>query len=406
MKQSTLIRNCYDLLQGVLADAFKLQTHLFTPPYENLNKIDQGIRAAVWTNYQDDSTAASLGGRSDRHRLLIIKSNLNFYNILVLFAADTSPIFFSLGPFRDEDLSPNYFTQILKDANIAPADIRDMKYVYERMPFVQVDTVLNVTKHILGSFFPEFKEITPEIMQFAEHNRTIHINRDLLDNYSIEYAEQYRELLLVFLKHLSSGDSDVLKKDLQRLLDTIRMPSQQGMRDYKAILQSINDFCHMTLLHTSVHPLYTIRLFESLRLKIENTASLAKLEQLPHEICRKYSLLVKNYANMTGSRLTKDVIAYVQLHLDEDLSLHRLAEHFNRNASVLSNTFSKETGQTLTKFIHHTRVQEAIRLFNTTSLSVSEVALSVGYPDFSYFSKIFSRHVGCSPREYQKQTLS
>ena len=128
---------------------------------------------------------------------------------------------------------------------------------------------------------------------------------------------------------------------------------------------------------------------------------MTKLEQMTNEICHKYCLLVKNYANPDSSRLTKDVITYIQLHLDEELSLSHLATHFKKNASVLSNTFSKETGQTLTKFIHQTRIQEAIRLFNTTNLSVSEVALTVGYPDFSYFSKVFSKTVGCSPREYR-----
>ena len=162
----------------------------------------------------------------------------------------------------------------------------------------------------------------------------------------------------------------------------------------------------MALLHTDIHPLHVIKLAGSVRMKIENMTSLTKLAQTANEICHKYCLLVKNYANPDSSRLTKDVIAYIQLHLDEELSLRHLAAHFQKNASVLSNTFSKETGQTLTKFIHQTRIQEAIRLFNTTDLSVSEVAMSVGYLDFSYFSKVFSKNVGCSPREYKSAGIN
>ena len=87
------------------------------------------------------------------------------------------------------------------------------------------------------------------------------------------------------------------------------------------------------------------------------------------------------------------------LVIDAD-GLNILAEHFGKNASVLSNTFSKETGQSLTRFIQQSRMTEAIKLFNTTDMSVSEVALMVGYQDFSYFSKLFSKYVGCSPKEY------
>lgn len=96
-------------------------------------------------------------------------------------------------------------------------------------------------------------------------------------------------------------------------------------------------------------------------------------------------------------------MTHIHMHLDEELSLTQLAAVFDKNASVLSGTFSKETGQSLTKYIQQTRIQEAIRLFNTTHMTVSEVAMAVGYQDFSYFSKLFSKIVGCSPKEYMSK---
>ena len=159
----------------------------------------------------------------------------------------------------------------------------------------------------------------------------------------------------------------------------------------------------MELLTTTIHPYHVIKQMVSTRTKIESLTSMAKLEQMPNEICHKYCLLVKNYANPDYSRLTKDVIDYIQLHLEEELSLNFLAEQFGKNASALSHSFSKETGISLTKFIHQARVHEAIRLFNTTDFSVSDVAIMVGYQDFSYFSKVFSGQTGMSPREYRKR---
>ena len=122
---------------------------------------------------------------------------------------------------------------------------------------------------------------------------------------------------------------------------------------------------------------------------------------MAYDICRKYCLIVHNFANSEYSKMTRDVINYIDLHLEEELTLKNIADIFGRNPSVLSNLFSKEVGVSLTKYIQKTRVQEAVRLFNTTALSVSEVAVVVGYQDFSYFSKIFSREIGCSPREYK-----
>ena len=400
-QHKSTILNCYELLKNVLLDAFKVPTVLFTPPYKDITKIDQGMRAAVWTNYNDQNTKIHFSDSSKQYRMFIVKSNLGFYNILAIFGSGTKPDFISVGPFRDEELSPGYFTHILKESHIAPADIQEMKYIYERMPLVQPDTVVNVMKHIIGSFVEAFKEIIPDMLQYSEQNRAVDVNRDILDHYSIEYAEDYQRSLFKFLAFLKYGDTINAKKTLNDFLHKTVLTGNKSMRDHKIVLQTINNYCHMELLHTDIHPLHVIKLAVSIRMKIENMTSMTKLEQMASEICHKYCLLIKNYANPDNSRLTKDVVAYIQLHLDEELSLRHLAAHFKKNASVLSNTFSKETGQTLTKFIHQTRIQEAIRLFNTTDLSVSEVAMTVGYPDFSYFSKVFSRNVGCSPREYK-----
>ena len=406
MEQSQSVAfNCYELLKSVLLDAFKVSAILFTPPYKDITKIDQGMRAAVWTNYNDGNTKIRFADSLEQYRMLIVKSNLGFYNVLAVFGCGTNPDFISVGPFRDEELSPNYFTQILKEAHIAPAEMQEMKLIYERMPLVQLDAIVSVTKHIIGNFVPQFQEITPELLQYSEQNRAVDVDKEALNHYSMEYAEQYQELLFAFLGFLKSGDTASAKKALHVFLDKTKLIRRKSMRDYKLILQTVNDYCHMALLHTSIHPMYVIKLAESLRIKIENIASMGKMEQMTGEICHKYCLLIKNYANPNSSKLTKDVIAYIQLHLDEELSLSRLASHFKKNPSVLSKNFNKEVGQTLTQFIHQTRMQEAVRLFNTTNLTVSEVAVMVGYPDFSYFSKVFSKNVGCSPREYRQQNF-
>lgn len=400
------MKDCYELLRNVLLDAFNVSTIYFTPPYKDISKIDQGIRAAVWTDYNDDNTKIRFADISRENRLLIIRSNLGFYNVMVFWDDDKSADFISIGPFRDDELSPNYFAQILKDAHITPDTIQRMKYVYESMPFAQVDTIANVTKHVVGAYIPEFKELTPELIEYAEQQRPVEVHTDVIEQNFMNFSEQYYEMLSAFLKYLKRGDNVRAKKALQLFLHESKLTTKRTMKNYKSLLTSLNDYCHMALLQTSIHPSHVLKQAAIIGMRIENTTSLAKLEQMPNDICHKYCLLVKNYANPEYSKLTKDVIAYIQVHMDEELSLNQLAAYFNKNASALSNVFSKETGQPLTKFIQQTRVQEAIRLFNTTNMSISEVALAVGYQDFSYFSKIFSKTTGISPRAYRQKALT
>ncbi|MBR2407426.1 MAG: helix-turn-helix transcriptional regulator [Lachnospiraceae bacterium] len=391
------------LLQNVLHSAFQIPTILFTPPYTDIKKIDLGLRAMVWTNYSDEQQTLSFGDSSASYRLLIIKSNLGFYNILALLESKEQPDFLAIGPFRDEELSANYFTQILKDSRISPTEMQSLKHIYEQMPYAHPDSVTAVVRHVLSVYYPEFHDIVPELLQYSEQKRDIDINTELLDAYTIEHAEEYRNSLFDFLKEIKTGDNPRAKQALHIFLQNAKVVHDNSMREYRWMLHSLNNYCHTELLTTDIHPYHIIKQMISTRTKIDSLTSMAKLEQMPGEICHKYCLLVKNYANTSYSRLTKDVIDYIRLHLEEELSLNYLAEHFNKNASALSHSFRKETGISLTKYIQQTRISEAIRLFNTTDFSVSDVAVMVGYQDFSYFSKVFSDHVGMSPREYKKK---
>ena len=401
MDHTTTAKTCFPLLQSVLQDAFHISANFFTPPYEDFNKIDRGIRAAIWTDFQEKNAAEFFPKNQAPYRILIIQSNLGFYNILATFADESLQEFISIGPFRDNELSVGYFTSILKDSHITPAEIQKLRHLYESMPFAQVDAVVNLTKHILEAFEPAFQNITPELMQFTDEKRAVSVNNELLDAYSIEYSEQYRDTFTAFLKHIAEGSYTDAKESLQSLVKLTQFGNHKNMKEAKAFLHTLNESCHAILLQTSIHPLHILKQSASLRIRIEEEVSFKKLEQLPGEICRKYHLLVKNYTNPECSRLVKDVISYIQLHLEEELSLNLLAEHFDKNPSVLSNAFSKDMGLSLTTYIQQTRIQAAVRLFNTTDMTVSEVATAVGYQDFSYFSKLFSKHIGCSPRAYR-----
>lgn len=403
MNQKDKLNLSYELLQNVLQSAFQIPTILFTPPYADIKKIDLGLRAMVWTDYENEQQNLSFGDGSAGYRLIIVKSNLGFYNILALLESSEQPDFLAIGPFRDEELSANYFTQILHDSHISPTEIQSLKHIYEQMPYAHPDAVTAVVKHVLSVYYPEFESIVPELMQYAEQKRDIDINKELLEAYTVEHAKEYRDSLFDFLALLKTGDSPKAQNALHLFLENARFVHDNSMREYRLLLHSLNNYCHLELLTTDIHPYHIIKQMISTRTKIDSLTTMAKLEQMPGEICHKYCLLVKNYSNTGYSRLTKDVINYIQLHLEEELSLNYLADQFGKNASALSHSFSKETGINLTKFIQQARMQEAIRLFNTTDFSISDVAVMVGYQDFSYFSKIFSAQTGMSPREYKKR---
>jgi YesN/AraC family two-component response regulator len=72
------------------------------------------------------------------------------------------------------------------------------------------------------------------------------------------------------------------------------------------------------------------------------------------------------------------------------------------NASSLSAKFKKETGCTLTDYINQRRVNASLILLVTTKLPVGEVAEKVGYINRNYYSRIFKKIEGMTPKEYRE----
>lgn len=225
----------------------------------------------------------------------------------------------------------------------------------------------------------------------------------LLNEFTTEQAESYKHQLLQFQEYLQKANSQMAHKTLIHLTDYPQKAIFPTLENYQKYLSRINLICHVTIINTNVHPTLLCKLYFSLEKKISALTTLDAASNLAHDICHKYCLLVKNYSFTNYSKDIRYVVNYINLHLDEELSLTKLAELTNRNPSALSTAFSKEVGMSITHYIHRSRIDTALFYFNTTKMSVSEVSLAVGIQDFAYFSKLFRKQIGCSPREYIKQ---
>lgn len=401
MKKDTQnVQTCFHLLQKVLLEAFQTEVLYFTPPYNDFSEIDHGIPNIMWPDFIHKNEAIKPSKDSPERRFFIVRSNLGFYNIIVFLNFEEEPDFYSIGPFRCEDFPTDFFSNLIKDLNLSSSDMNSLENYYKSFPFVSLISIVNVTKQIVATFFSEFEEISPIFIKFEEEDHSYQVNTQALIDYSADYAEMYKDVLFCFFDALQKGNVELAHDAMTKLLQNLKVLSSQNLDECRKSLSFLNVCCHLALLSTNVHPSYVLKLYNSLREKIETLSSRNGIMSTTNDICHKYCLLVKNYAFPEYSKTIRAVINYINLHIDEELTLALLAERFHKNATSLSSSFTKEVGMNITNYVHQTRINEAIRYFNTTKMSISEVALAVGFQDFAYFSRLFHKQVGCSPREY------
>jgi two-component system response regulator YesN len=93
--------------------------------------------------------------------------------------------------------------------------------------------------------------------------------------------------------------------------------------------------------------------------------------------------------------------AFISSNIDQDLSRETIAGQIYLNPDHLSRLFKKETGYSISEYVLQERISLAQELLTQTNISISEIALSVGYSNFSHFTKIFKKHAGLGPMEYR-----
>lgn len=97
------------------------------------------------------------------------------------------------------------------------------------------------------------------------------------------------------------------------------------------------------------------------------------------------------------SRAVEDVIAFVDRHLDQPMTVPQLANHVGLSQRSLAKQFQQEQGVTLTRYILARRIEHAQLLLATTDAPVKRIAAQVGLPDPHHFNKQFRQLTGQSP---------
>ena len=105
---------------------------------------------------------------------------------------------------------------------------------------------------------------------------------------------------------------------------------------------------------------------------------------------------------------TTDKFADIKKYVDDnfyipELNIKKIAKAFNYNEKYLSSAFKKRFKIGVSNYLNLVRINHACALFDGGYTGVTDVSYLCGYNDSLYFSKVFKKHTGTSPREYIKR---
>jgi len=97
------------------------------------------------------------------------------------------------------------------------------------------------------------------------------------------------------------------------------------------------------------------------------------------------------------------VVAYLNEHISQEIGHEAIAAKYRIHPGYLSRLFKQEMGETLSEYLLRIKTEKAALLLKEGRYRVSEIAAMVGYNTSSYFSIMFKKNTGYSPREYSQK---
>ena len=109
----------------------------------------------------------------------------------------------------------------------------------------------------------------------------------------------------------------------------------------------------------------------------------------------------KSTASSSIVQQVEQIHRYIERSYHENITLTALAEQYHMDASYLSRIFSQKYGETIIAFLTRIRMEKAAELMKDQDKKLETISFLVGYDDYNYFSRVFRKKMGCSPREYR-----
>ena len=136
---------------------------------------------------------------------------------------------------------------------------------------------------------------------------------------------------------------------------------------------------------------------------IETLTNKFYLYEIISYFSEQFEMIMNAIGNSSSESVLDDIIYYISHNYQSSLKLETIATLFGYNSSYLGKLFKDKIGQNFNSYLDTVRIENAIKLLNTTSLKVYEISAKVGYKNVDYFQQKFKKYVGMTPTDYRQK---
>ena len=336
------------------------------------------------------------------------KKQLNLYASSLQMAKELTPKYipchvlsldtkhFAIIFFLDKDKSSEYKSTIYN----AIKQVSTMLYNYYSVTTLTSVGSVAATPMQISSSFQDAKQIFSLVKQ---HN-------PILFSEDTSYDESIKNIfnMSLFKEDIRKAYAEFDEKALYDIFTSIMDLFDNRQAHYLQALDAAGNILYLSLSLLNNGEQIVSEIFTNRNNGYRSLYELTNVEQildwltvLRDGLCHSFSAYNKDYKN----HIVVNVKKYIREHVEEKLTLNKVAEVFNISPNYLSVLFSKYNDAGFTDYINQTKVEAAKKMMKDGKLKIYEISDTLGFESAFYFSRVFKKVTGISPRDYMNQIL-
>lgn len=398
-----------DFFRKILEN-YRINTCIISAGDKSYRQADRGLRDSLGLTEDYDQLFCTRHETLTDNMIFKLTDSFSCNYIFILLPESENQETFIAGPYIDREFTQKMLINTAIQYDI-PGQLRNQiaKY-YTTVPVYTDKDIISSLFNALGeTLWGSMENFTVKSMSFISTESSFpevverlsqRIDDPLLAMRMLESRyEGERELMQAVSQGVTHKAQQMISNSSELMLE---MRVDDPVRNMKNYVIVANVLLRKAVEQGGVHPFYIDGVSSDFARKVEKIKTVQEGIDMIHDMIYKYCALVKNHSMKNYSLLVQKVITIVDSDLTADLSLHRQAEMLNVNASYLSTLFRKETGMTLTEYVARKRIDHAAFLLSSTNMQIQTIAQHCGIFDVNYFTKIFKKNKGKTPKEYRE----
>lgn len=140
-------------------------------------------------------------------------------------------------------------------------------------------------------------------------------------------------------------------------------------------------------------------------LEIERFTNIKALQEYEYQMLDDYINIIHENKIQNYNNVTIKIIEYIHENITESITLGDLVKHVNLSKEYLCSLFKKNVGLGLVEYINYHKVEESKYFLKYSNMSISDIAFLFNFSSPGYYSSVFKKQTGLTPRQFQQAKL-